>query len=157
MIATFLMSWRMLVTGRPLYVAAAAEGGVRRSSPVAPHGCLERFPGAVFDAKRANPDVPRAGVEPARPCGHRFLRPTRLPFRHLGACLGDYHSPVRAAALCVLSAFLFGCTPSTAPAAAVSAGPATSARTGPGIPPPPVRPPTPPGYHLPAFACTHAT
>jgi len=64
---------------------------------------------------------------------------------------------VRAAALCVLSAFLFGCTPSTAPAAAVSAGPATSARTGPVISPPPVTPPTPPGNNLPAFACKDAS
>src|SRR5579884_790389 len=29
--------------------------------------------------------VPREGFEPSRPCGHRFLRPARLPFRHLGA------------------------------------------------------------------------
>src|SRR5438445_11402498 len=34
--------------------------------------------------------VPRAGVEPARGCPPRYLRPTRLPFRHLGASL--YHT-----------------------------------------------------------------
>ena len=28
--------------------------------------------------------VPRAGVEPARPCGQRILSPQRLPFRHPG-------------------------------------------------------------------------
>lgn len=28
--------------------------------------------------------VPRAGVEPARPCGHYALNVARLPFRHLG-------------------------------------------------------------------------
>jgi hypothetical protein len=26
--------------------------------------------------------VGRVGVEPTRPLGHRFLRPTRMPFRH---------------------------------------------------------------------------
>ena len=30
--------------------------------------------------------VPRAGVEPARPCGQRILSPQRLPFRHPGTC-----------------------------------------------------------------------
>jgi hypothetical protein len=29
--------------------------------------------------------VPRAGLEPARPCGQRILSPLRLPFRHPGA------------------------------------------------------------------------
>ncbi len=28
--------------------------------------------------------VPGAGLEPARPCGHQFLRLVRLPFRHPG-------------------------------------------------------------------------
>jgi len=28
--------------------------------------------------------VPKVGVEPTRPCGQRFLRPSRLPFRHFG-------------------------------------------------------------------------
>ena len=28
--------------------------------------------------------VPREGVEPTRPCGHWYLKPARLPFRHLG-------------------------------------------------------------------------
>ena len=28
--------------------------------------------------------VPKVGVEPTRPCGHRILSPARLPFRHFG-------------------------------------------------------------------------
>jgi hypothetical protein len=28
--------------------------------------------------------VPLAGIEPARPCGHWFLKPARLPFHHKG-------------------------------------------------------------------------
>ena len=28
--------------------------------------------------------VPRRGFEPLHPCGHRLLKPARLPFRHLG-------------------------------------------------------------------------
>lgn len=28
--------------------------------------------------------VPEAGLEPARPCGHRILSPVRLPLRHSG-------------------------------------------------------------------------
>jgi hypothetical protein len=28
--------------------------------------------------------VPKAGLEPARGCPQRFLRPQRLPFRHSG-------------------------------------------------------------------------
>src|SRR6267143_6965182 len=32
--------------------------------------------------------VPGAGLEPARPCGHRILSPDRLPFRHPGSALG---------------------------------------------------------------------
>ena len=31
--------------------------------------------------------MPRAGVEPARPCGHYALNVARLPFRHLGNLL----------------------------------------------------------------------
>jgi hypothetical protein len=62
---------------------------------------------------------------------------------------------VRAAALYALSAIvlLAGCTPSSAPAASVSSGAATSARNGPIISPPPVTPPSPPGDDLPAFKC----
>src|SRR3989442_7500601 len=58
--------------------------------------------------------VPRGRFELPRPCGHRFLRPTRLPFRHLGAALfppfgeaRQYHSPVRltvAPGLCLILA-----------------------------------------------------
>ena len=41
-------------------------------------------------------DMPGAGVEPARPCGQRLLRPPRLPFRHPGK--GRWHSnPARPA------------------------------------------------------------
>ncbi|KKT84580.1 MAG: hypothetical protein UX08_C0023G0002 [Candidatus Collierbacteria bacterium GW2011_GWB1_45_35] len=28
--------------------------------------------------------MPREGIEPSRDCSHRFLRPERIPFRHLG-------------------------------------------------------------------------
>jgi hypothetical protein len=28
--------------------------------------------------------VPKVGVEPTRGCPQRFLRPSRLPFRHFG-------------------------------------------------------------------------
>ena len=30
--------------------------------------------------------VRKEGVEPSCPCEHRFLRPTRIPFRHFRAC-----------------------------------------------------------------------
>jgi hypothetical protein len=63
---------------------------------------------------------------------------------------------VRAAALCLLSAVLLGCTASSSPTAAFSSGEATSARTGPVISPPPVTPPTPPGTNLPKFVCANA-
>ena len=29
-------------------------------------------------------EVPKVGLEPTRPCGHRILSPARLPFRHFG-------------------------------------------------------------------------
>ena len=32
--------------------------------------------------------VPKAGFEPARGCPQRFLRPSRMPFRHFGAVPG---------------------------------------------------------------------
>lgn len=34
--------------------------------------------------------VRRKGLEPSRPCGHRHLKPARLPFRHLrdGSTIG---------------------------------------------------------------------
>ena len=59
--------------------------------------------------------------------------------------------------MAALSLLLLGCTATTSPAAAVSSDPASSARTGPVITPPPVTPPTPPGTNLPAFACKDAT
>ena len=44
--------------------------------------------------------VRAGGVEPPRPCGHRDLNPTRLPFRHarelVSRCWGGYSFPVRA-------------------------------------------------------------
>ena len=49
--------------------------------------------------------VPRAGVEPARPCGHRFLRPTRLPVpppRRRPAWARPYYRPVRGGLIAVL-------------------------------------------------------
>lgn len=63
---------------------------------------------------------------------------------------------MRAAALAALSFVLLGCTATSSPTAAVSSDPASSARTGPVITPPPVTPPTPPGTNLPAFACADA-
>ena len=66
----------------------------------------------------------------------------------------------KAAALGALSAIVLGgaaCTTSTAPAASVSEGTATSARTGPVISPPPVTPATPPGSSLAPFACKDAS
>ena len=35
--------------------------------------------------------VPGVGLEPTRPCGHGFLKPARMPFRHPGFCK-QYHS-----------------------------------------------------------------
>ena len=49
---------------------------------VAPSGADSARPGADVDAPASSrfPGlVPKAGIEPARPCGHRCLRPTRLP------------------------------------------------------------------------------
>lgn len=31
--------------------------------------------------------VPAVGFEPTSPCGQRFLRPPRIPFRHAGWCV----------------------------------------------------------------------
>jgi hypothetical protein len=87
------------------------------------------------------------------------LRPTRLPFRHLGSVLvgrDDYHSPVRAVALAALSFVLLGCSASSTPTPTVSPDAASPARTQPVISAPPVTPPTAPGTNLPAFACTDA-
>jgi hypothetical protein len=33
-------------------------------------------------------EVPKVGVEPTRPFGHRILSPARLPFRHFGVDWG---------------------------------------------------------------------
>jgi len=60
---------------------------------------------------------------------------------------------VRLAALAALSIFMLGCTAATTPAGAINSQTATQARTGPEISPPPVTPPTPPGYVTVAFAC----
>jgi hypothetical protein len=94
------------------------------------------------------------------------LRPTRLPFRHLGAALiahfgeaRQYHSPVRltaAAALCLILASACGTFgPPSSPAANQASSPSAGlAASGPRFSQPPVTPPTPPGNaNLPQFAC----
>src|SRR5260370_22479504 len=106
--------------------------------------------------------VPRAGVAPARPCGHRCLRPTRLPVpppRRFPEGLRPYHSPVRLVLAVALVSLLGACAaPSFTPSAASSpdASPATAGpiASAPRIQPPPVTPPTPPGPNLPDFACS---
>ena len=88
------------------------------------------------------------------------MRPTRLPFRHLGAFYrpdDDYHSPVRAAALAALAIVLAACSTPSAPAAAISQAPATNGRTGPVISPAPITPPTPPGENTLAFTCADSS
>ena len=100
--------------------------------------------------------VPRAGVEPARGCPHRFLRPTRLPFRHLGALsrsLDHTNWPVRGPSALLFTLLLAGCGPTVAPAAAVTPGPSQGPASATRVEQPPVAPPTPPGTNLPAFAC----
>src|SRR5579864_5193747 len=107
--------------------------------------------------------VPRAGVEPARPCGHRFLRPTRLPVppprRRSPGGPRPYHWPMRIGLALALLSILAACGPSLAPSATVSPASADvpSSASGPRISPPPVTPPTPPGTNLPAFACADAS
>src|SRR5260370_28915156 len=109
--------------------------------------------------------VPSAGVEPARPCGHRFLRRTRLPVPPPGGFpegLRPYHSPVRLVLAVALVSLLGACAaPSFTPTAASSpdASPATAGpiASAPRIQPAPVTPPPPPRTHLPHFACSHAS
>src|SRR5947209_6230143 len=105
--------------------------------------------------------VPRAGVEPARPCGHRFLRPTRLPFRHLGASPNEprpYHWAMRLAPVLYACLILSACGPSLAPSAAVTPGEiGGTIASAPRISNPPIAPPTPPGSNLPDFACSDAS
>src|SRR2546430_7413353 len=102
--------------------------------------------------------VPRPGVEPGRPCGHRFLRPTRLPVpppRRAPEGPRPYHSPVRSAlAALALLTILTACGPTIGtPSANITPGGATVAApaSAPRITPPPATPPPPPGPHLPAF------
>src|SRR5256885_10595324 len=91
--------------------------------------------------------VPRAGVEPARPCGHRFLRPTRLPVpppRRFPEGLRPYHSPVRIALAVALLSIAAACGPQLGPGAVVSPGTsaaAAAAASGPRISQAPVTPP----------------
>ena len=61
--------------------------------------------------------------------------------------------------LVVLISILTACGPEFAPSAAVSPGPSTGAAyaSAPRISAPPVKPPTPPGTNLPAFACADAS
>src|SRR2546427_3048990 len=111
---------------------------------------------------RSTAVVPRAGVEPARPCGHRFLRPTRLPVpppRRCPAWARPYYRPVRWGLFAVLTLVLTACGPELAPSAAVSPAstPGHVYASGPRISPPPVPPPTAPGTNLPAFACADAS
>src|SRR3954451_17838662 len=63
-----------------------------------PHTPLKRTripippPGLVHRRERRSRGwelVPREGVEPTRPCGHWYLKPARLPFRHLGPTTGS--------------------------------------------------------------------
>ena len=57
----------------------------RRPSP--PAG--QPYPrSALLQGKRRM--VPKAGIEPARGCPQRFLRPSRLPFRHFGRERGRF-------------------------------------------------------------------
>ena len=55
-----------------------------------PHTPLKRTripippPGQVSPFSGPRGMVPREGLEPTRPCGHWYLKPARLPFRHLG-------------------------------------------------------------------------
>src|SRR5437868_14591482 len=76
--------------------------------------------------------VPRPGVEPGRPCGHRFLRPTRLPVpppRRAPEGPRPYHSPVRSAlAALALLTILTACGPTIGtPSANITPGGATAA------------------------------
>ena len=34
--------------------------------------------------RKLHTEIPKEGLEPTRPCGHRILSPARLPFRHFG-------------------------------------------------------------------------
>ena len=49
--------------------------------------------------RNGNSLVPRAGFEPARPCGHYALNVARLPFRHLGLVPTRTSGPCDAAAV----------------------------------------------------------
>jgi hypothetical protein len=47
------------------------------------------------------PRIGRVGVEPTRPLGHRFLRPTRMPFRHRPLSVVDFSMrPVGCQSVC---------------------------------------------------------
>src|SRR3989442_14839137 len=107
---------------------------------------------------RSTAVVPRAGVEPARPCGRRFLTPTRLPVpppRRASGRPRPYHWPVRAGLALLVISILTACGPELTPSAAVTpGGPGAANASAPRISAPPVTPPTPPGTNLPAFACS---
>src|SRR4029077_9107273 len=105
--------------------------------------------------------VPRARIELARPCGHRFLRPTRLPVpppRRTTGGSRPYHWPMRFALTALLISILTACGPNLGPSAVASPTdtPATTIVSGPRTSEPPISPPTPPGTPLPAFACADA-
>src|SRR6478672_3413648 len=104
--------------------------------------------------------VPRSGVEPERPCGHRFLRPTRLPVpppRRGRNGARQYHWPMRTAGalalwLVLASCALGGAAPAITPVAGTTSTPSQAASK-PRITPPAVTPPSPPGTNLPVFKC----
>ena len=61
----------------PGHGGTTTVGWERRDEPV-PHRA------AVVTTSRDSRAVPEAGLEPARPCGQRLLRPPCLPFHHSG-------------------------------------------------------------------------
>ena len=99
------MNAAVLVAG---HAAGGAEGApaARRSGRKAPGGGVARWAetnGAKASrgelgnqrprprARRGASDavMPGTGLEPVCPCGQRFLRPPRIPFRHPGATRGS--------------------------------------------------------------------
>src|SRR6476620_5555007 len=56
----------------------------RTRIPIPPPGQGARSPASAPRAEL----VPREGVEATRPCDHWYLKPARLPFRHLGSTTG---------------------------------------------------------------------
>lgn len=63
--------------------ARGSTDGPLRGSPSGPLGSNPLFASRPCSGRSSN-SIPGAGIEPARPCGQRLLRPPRLPFRHPG-------------------------------------------------------------------------